>query len=197
MEHIHHHIEWRCSMLNKKGVTLIEVIISIALVSVVLVFMFKLVIELNNAQTNTTYAKENQMVRVEILRAINNDIISKTLTGIDDSGSTSSNLVIKFTFSDSSTSTIQASSTEFSYISSSGVTRTWDMVDCTIYTRSATVYFAKDANIYAFNIDIEIHTENESNNASSNNTLDDISISIIGDANNLNIYYLDCLGYSC
>ena len=54
-------------MLNKKGVTLAEVIVSIALISVVLVFMVKLLIELNNAETNTTYAKNNQITRAEIL----------------------------------------------------------------------------------------------------------------------------------
>ena len=35
-------------MLNKKGTTLAEVVISIVLISVVLVFMIKLLIDLNN-----------------------------------------------------------------------------------------------------------------------------------------------------
>ena len=61
-------------MLNKKGTTLAEVIISIALISVVLVFMIRLLIDLNNMQTNTTYATGNQVNRAEILRMIGNDL---------------------------------------------------------------------------------------------------------------------------
>ena len=44
-------------MMNKKGTTLIEVIISIALIAVVLSFMIKMLIELNADDTDSTYAR--------------------------------------------------------------------------------------------------------------------------------------------
>ena len=47
-------------MLNKKGTSLIEVIISIALISIVLVFMIRLLIDLNNEENNNEYAVNNQ-----------------------------------------------------------------------------------------------------------------------------------------
>ena len=46
-------------MLNKKGTSLIEVIISIALISIVLVFMIRLLIDLNNEENNNEYAVNN------------------------------------------------------------------------------------------------------------------------------------------
>ena len=75
-------------MLNNKGMSLVEVIISIALISVVLVFMIKLLIDVNNTQTNNDYAKDNQTIRTEILRAIHNDLNTKTLRSVDGSSST-------------------------------------------------------------------------------------------------------------
>ena len=61
-------------MLNKKGTSLAEVIISIALISVVLIFMIRLLIDLNNLETNTTYARDYQINRAVILSTIGNDL---------------------------------------------------------------------------------------------------------------------------
>ena len=85
-------------MMNKKGTTLIEVIISIALIAVVLSFMIKMLIELNADDTDSTYAKDNQINRAEILRAVNNDLNEHTLIDINDNGSNGSTLVINFLY---------------------------------------------------------------------------------------------------
>ena len=60
--------------LNNKGNTLIELIISIELMSVVLVSMVRLLVDLNNTNTNSVYAKNNEVVRSEIIRAIETDL---------------------------------------------------------------------------------------------------------------------------
>ena len=189
-------------MLNKKGVTLAEVIISIALISVVLVFMVKLLIELNNAETNTTYAGGNQIVRAEILRTINNDLLNKTLVNVSDNNSNKDNLMITFRFSDNSYSVINAtkSTLDYNIYNSSGVlqsNRSWDLLDCNIYVDEANVYYMKDQNIFTMTIDIEIHTVNERNDHDFNNPIDDISISYIGNSANFSTSALNCLGYCC
>ena len=184
-------------MLNKKGVTLAEVIVSIALISVVLVFMVKLLIELNNAETNTTYAKNNQITRAEILRTINNDLLSKTLVGISDSGSNEDLLVVTFQFSDNMSSVIRASSNTLEYTNSGGDIRAWDMDECSIYVNLADVYYTKDQNIFTMTIDIEVHTLNERNDKEFNNPIDDISISYIGNAQDFTANTLNCLGNDC
>ena len=66
------HILWGDKM-NNKGSTLLELIISIALISVILVFMVRLLVDLNDSETNNKYAKKNQVIRAEILRTIEND----------------------------------------------------------------------------------------------------------------------------
>ena len=81
--------------MNNKGSTLLELIISIALISVILVFMVRLLVDLNDSETNNKYAKKNQVIRAEILRTIENDLQNKILTDIRDNSTTSNLMIIK------------------------------------------------------------------------------------------------------
>lgn len=188
--------------LNNRGSSLLELIVSIALMSIILVFMTKLVVDVNNMDTNNTYAKDNQLNRAEIIRMIENDITNKDIKSISDSNSSSDTLIIRFTFSDNKQATISASSQTFTYTSSDGTTRKWTIEDATIDTSKAWVYYGEDASksdssneYYSFTIDIEIHTTNEKNNATNNNTLDDIIISYVGHSSDYTASTLSsCLG---
>ena len=64
-------------MLNKKGITLIEIIISIALISIVLIFLFSLLINVNDmnkeADVNSTYLINKAL----ILKNIEEDLKNK------------------------------------------------------------------------------------------------------------------------
>ena len=184
-------------MLNNKGMSLVEVIISIALISVVLVFMIKLLIDVNNTQTNNDYAKDNQTIRTEILRAIHNDLNEKTLRGVDDSSSTSEKLVIKLQFTDNTYSQITATKNELTYRSPTNNIRRWNMVECSLEPRKADVYLNKEKNIFVLVIDIEVHTVNERNDTNKNNTLDDILISYVGSSSDFSADSLNCLGQAC
>ena len=82
------HTLWGDKM-NNKGSTLLELIISIALISVILVFMVRLLVDLNDSETNNKYAKKNQVIRAEILRTIENDLQNKIITNIRDNSTTS------------------------------------------------------------------------------------------------------------
>lgn len=187
--------------LNKKGSSLIELVISIALMSVILVSMVRLLVDLNNTNTNNVYAKNNQINRTEIIRMIENDLNNNILTNVENNSSTLNTLKIKFTFPNNKTSLIVATKDEFTYTSTSGEKRTWTMNDCDIYPNKANVQFVKDDTldgIYTLQIDIEIHTKNEKNTEGYNNLLDDILIGYYGkiaDINNKT--FSDCLGYSC
>lgn len=190
--------------MNKKGTTLAELIISIALISVVLLFMIKLLIDLNDAEANNTYAKDNQINRAEILRMIGNDLNNKNIASINDSGSNETKLVINIEFTDRTISTIEAEEKKIKYTDSDGKNRTWNIEGGTIYTKKANVYYMKDnndsgKNYYSLSIDIEIHTTNEKNKLCNNNTLDDIIINYIGKLDDLDTPYTDinCLGATC
>ena len=188
--------------MNKKGTTLAELIISIALISVVLLFMIKLLIDLNDAEANNTYAKDNQINRAEILRMIGNDLNNKNIASINDSGSNETKLVINIEFTDRTISTIEAEEKKIKYTDSDGKNRTWSIEGGTIYTKKANVYYMKDnndsgKNYYSLSIDIEIHTTNEKNKLCNNNTLDDIIINYIGKLDDLVTTNINCLGATC
>lgn len=187
-------------MMNKKGTTLAEVIISIALISVVLIFMVRLLIDLNNLENNTTYAKNNQINRAEILRYINNDLNNKVLTNIIDN-SNENNLDVTFEFIDGTSSQISATNDTFYYRDSTEDYRVWDIEEGSIYVNRVNVYYSPDSKveenkIYTLIIDIEIHTINEKNDVNNNNTLDDIIISYISNVEDFS-NSLTCLGYDC
>lgn len=188
-------------MLNKKGTTLAEVIISIVLISVVLVFMVRLLIDLNNMETNTTYASDNQINRSEIIRAIGNDLNEKVLVSVSDVNSTPSNLNITFRFNDGTSSVLNATSEVLTYTNSANEMRRWTMDGCRIYPNRAYVYYSPDNKtqnnrIYTLTIDIEIHTVNEENDVNHNNTLDDIIISYLGNVSDFTTP-INCLGKEC
>lgn len=188
--------------MNKKGTTLAELIISIALISVVLLFMIKLLIDLNDAEANNTYAKDNQINRAEILRMIGNDLNNKNIASINDSGSNETKLVINIEFTDRTSSKIEAEEKKIKYTDSDGKNRTWNIEGGTIYTKKANVYYMKDnndsgKNYYSLSIDIEIHTTNEKNKLCNNNTLDDIIINYIGKLDDLVTTNINCLGATC
>lgn len=185
--------------LNKKGSTLLELIISITLISVILVFLMRLLVDLNNTQTNNDFAKDNQINRAEIIRMVENDLTNNTITNITNNSS-SGNIGCTFTFSGGKTATINATSDTFTYTSSDGTKRSWTMDGGTIYTDKANVIYSSDSvgQIYALQIDIEVHTVNDNNKAGNNNLLDDILISYIDKYNNFkNSSNLSCLGYNC
>ena len=56
--------------LNNKGLTLVELIISIVLVVVVMLFMYKLLSDVNNEKNDDSYAQENRVIRAEIIKKV-------------------------------------------------------------------------------------------------------------------------------
>lgn len=195
--------------LNNKGNTLIELIISIALMSVVLVSMVRLLVDLNNTNTNNVYAKNNEVVRSEIIRAIETDLNNYKLSNIVDKSS-SNTLTFNLEFyvnNVKKSATIKATKDTFTYTNIDGKVRKWTMKDCEVYTDKANVIFSKNENnnIFTLQIDIEVHTNNDKNTTGYNNLLDDILISYYGHISDLNGAFLNtkyantnsCLGKGC
>ena len=174
--------------LNKKGNTLIELIISIALMSIVLVFLMHLLIDLNNTNTNNKFAKNNQINRTEIIKFIEQDLNKNTLTKIEDN------------------STSTATNNTFTYENSENNKRLWTMKDATINTKKATVLYREGSYedngitnnvIYTLQIDIEIYTKNDLNKEKNNNLVDDILLSYYGKTSDFTSLTKSCLGYNC
>lgn len=186
---------------NQKGSSLLELIISIALISVVLIFMMRLLVDLNNKETNSTFAKDNQIIRAEIIKEIESDLGEKAIIDLTDEGSSTEQLNIKFMFSDQSSSNIIVTEDKLSYTNSSGKTRNWSMKNCNLDFQKSQVKYVKDSGtnpkIYTLVINIFVYTNNEQNSASNNNLQDDITLSYVGSLKDFNKDNFNCLGNGC
>lgn len=188
-------------MLNKKGSTLMELVISIVLISVVLIFLMRLLVDLNNTETNNSYAKENQIIRSEIIRTIENDFNASVLKEVNDQ-SDGEALKVKFTFNDNKTSSLEVLEKTVVYKNIEGKERRWSIKSGKIYPDKAGVSVLNykgsgdDEGVFALEINIEVHTSNDLNKLNSNNVLDDITISYVGKYQKIE-GNLTCLGVGC
>lgn len=69
-------------MLNKKGMTLLEIIISIALISVVMLFLFSLLNDIQYESKHTSYAKDFLVSRATIIKDVQEDILNNNITNV-------------------------------------------------------------------------------------------------------------------
>ena len=114
--------------MNKKGFTMTELIVSIAIIAVVMIFLVNLLVDIKYDKTNELYDTKNQINRAEIIKTIQNDLDGKVITDINDTGSSSNNLVVNIITNDNDNSshTIKTDSNHISY-TSSGKTTKWSL----------------------------------------------------------------------
>ena len=87
--------------MKSRGITLIEFVVSIALVAVVMVFLFNMLVDIQYNSKHGSYASDNQLNRASIVRTVMDDFTHLGLVGIQDN-STSSELKLTFRFSNGS-----------------------------------------------------------------------------------------------
>ena len=83
--------------LNNKGVTIIELLVSVALLSVVLMFLYNLLSSVTFEKDNDFIANSNQANRIDIINTIESDLIKDSSISIDESQTTENRLVLKGT----------------------------------------------------------------------------------------------------
>lgn len=189
-------------MMNNKGMTLIELLISIVLISTVLVFLFQILIDLRNETDNNSYAYNNQIKRAEIIYTIQNDLNNYALVGITDNSS-NDNLILNFHFKNGEQASLTRLETEkkedayyLRYTSFKGEKTSWKMegamIDpCALFTSHV------DQNIknYYYKLNIFVYNEpyHDKNNREVNNAVDDIEISYTGSSEYLDLTNEDYL----
>lgn len=70
-------------MKNKRGFTMVELMVSIAIIAVVMVFLVRLLIDVKYDSTNELYNTENQINRAEIIKTIQKDWEDKELNNLE------------------------------------------------------------------------------------------------------------------
>ena len=119
--------------MNKKGFTMTELIVSIAIIAVVMIFLVNLLVDIRYDKKNELYDTKNQINRAEIIKTIQNDLDGKIIkditdTEIDstDTGSDSNNLVVNIITDDNSNHIIKADSNHIYYTSNNKKTK-WSL----------------------------------------------------------------------
>ena len=83
---------------KSKGTTLIEIMVSLALISIVLIFVFNILADLKSEDRESTRGAEDSIKRASYTRIIQNDFIMNQLSGVSNCGSSSNTLCFKFSF---------------------------------------------------------------------------------------------------
>ena len=173
--------------LNKKGISLIELILSIALIGVVLTFLFQLLTDLRGERENSNYAYDNQLNRIEAIYAVQKDLYSHDLVGVENA-SVNNNFIIKFHFSNNKTTTLETERFEerglfsdenhyrydLKYTNYNGEVSTWNMKGVEIDPCGSFYYYNASTSNYIF-FRLNFYVYNYPNNA-----VDDIEISFAG-----------------
>ena len=106
--------------MNKKGITLVEIVISVALISVVMLFLFRLLTDMQYERDHASYAKSNQQVRASIIEHIQNDF---RILGLKNVTISPDNRSINFTFENNVTKTLTITEYSLKYADE----ETWEL----------------------------------------------------------------------
>ena len=188
--------------LDSKGLTLVELLISIVLVGIVIVFLFQILMDLKDEADNKDFAFDNQINRIEAVYAVQRDLNNYVLIGVEDK-SEGDNIIIHFYFrkdslTKTSTLSIENSSKEIKvnnsdddkYYLNSSILKyrsvdennyKWNMKDAYI-DKCGSFSYQKDSSNYYFLLKLFVYNSvlNEKNSPSNNNVIDDIEISNAG-----------------
>lgn len=69
--------------MNKKGITIIELLASLTLVSIVVLLLINVIFSLKNINSSDKYASDNEITRSLLIKNIENDFLELKLTGLD------------------------------------------------------------------------------------------------------------------
>ena len=198
--------------VNIKGITLIELIISISLISVVLIFLFSLLVDVRHSDNQIDYDRKNQQKRAIIIKRVQDDLLNEdyTLTGINNNDNKRK---LKFVFNtpngENVTTTLEVNEKYIKYTDLSGNTEKWLLDNeassysiCIDYDSPSLYDEAQNSELgdyefFAFKIRIPLLLERQKSTGSEdkNNVIDDLEFFYIGKVNdNINFIETSNLG---
>lgn len=191
--------------LNNKGVTIIELLVSVALLSVVLMFLYNLLSSVTFEKDNDFIANSNQANRIDIINTIESDLILDNNIEIDKNKDNI--LILKGTMKGTTTYKIVITENTLAYYVNDSIQNTWnikgatlgnincnktkggtntsnDVTECSdnpIKNRSSCHKLTSSQmdSIKITECTIPVYTKNVNNTKDNNNTLDDIIFSFI------------------
>lgn len=107
-------------MLNKKGMTLLEIVISIALISVVMLFLFSLLNDIQYESKHSSYAKDFLVSRATIIKDVEEDILNNNITNVMQVSAGEGKVNLNFFRDDTSLMSIEVESKKITYKNAAG-----------------------------------------------------------------------------
>ena len=186
--------------LNNKGMSLLELLVTIIMVGVVLIFIFQLLMDLKGERDTNNYAYDNQVNRAELIHTVEKDLNKYYLVGVRQIAG--NNINIDFVYNRNNaevTATLavdevrEGNTTKnyVSYKSVSGETFYWEMKNAVIDPCGEFIYhFETDASgstMFYFKLTMFVYNriDHRKNNKESNNPMDDIEISYLNKLNDM------------
>lgn len=191
--------------LNNKGVTIIELLVSVALLSVVLMFLYNLLSSVTFEKDNDFIANSNQANRIDIINTIESDLILDNNIEIDKNKDNI--LILKGTMKGTTTYKIVITENTLAYYVNDSIQNTWKIKGATLgnincnKTKGGTntsndvtecsdnpinnpfschkLTSSQMDSIKITECTIPVYTKNVNNTKDNNNTLDDIIFSFI------------------
>lgn len=189
--------------LNNKGMSLIELLVSIVLIGLVLAFLFQLLLDVKNETDSNDFAYNNQVNRTEAVYTIQKDLGENDLVGIEDDSS-SNKYTINFHYLIKGSVVTAVLTTDYKetknelgdtvttyylrYKDVNGEKYSWEMKGAEIDPCGLFTYYIDSiSNNYYFKLNIYLYNSvyHERNNKDKNNVVDDIEISYSGDKSQL------------
>lgn len=162
--------------LNNKGVTIIELLVSVALVSVVLMFLYNLLSNVTFEKTTDFIASTNQANRIDIITTIENDLILDNDVELVESQTTARKVVMK---GKNGQYQIVITDDTLKYSVKGVLQNTWKIKGGKFGDIECISEGDKTKVIQITQCTIPVYTTNVNNKKDNNNTLDDIIFSFI------------------
>lgn len=166
--------------MNKKGVTILELLISIALISVVILLLIKVMFSLSNINNDESYASNDEISRTEIIKNIESNFLKLKLDGLEIKKE--ENTIIKFYY-ENEYKELKIAKDKITY---NNEAKTLESKDATYDLCPKYEYISLDDNYYLIKINISVLINNE--NTTEN---DDIILTYLGLKKESNHYPLD------
>ena len=168
--------------MNKKGVTILELLISITLISIVILLLIKVIFSLDNINNDKTYASNDEISRTELIKNIESDFLKLKLEGLEIRKE--ENITIKFYY-ENTYKELKIAKDKITY---NNETKTLESSNATYDLCPSYEYISLDDNYYLIKINIPVLINNENTRVE-----DDINLTYIGlkkESNNYPLNYV-------
>lgn len=179
-------------MKKKNGFTMMELMVSIAIIAVVMVFLVRLLVDIRYDKTNELYDTANQINRAEIIKTIEEDFLASRLINVSTEGSNHNSLKIQLERMDGKIGEIIVNeNNDFSYINCAGKKRKWKLEknNNETYIKKTNISFKliqaednpeNDLNDYTVLIDIPVIVDKSKLRETNDSKMDNILLTFSG-----------------